>query len=97
MGPKQQHAPGPWSVIDHYDAYGINDADGEPVCEFWRKGSAANAANRALIAAAPELLEALNLAEGFIAGFEDDELQEGMPEMLAQIRTALAKATGDAA
>jgi hypothetical protein len=44
--------------------------------------------------AAPDLLAALDRAEAFIAGFEDDETQEGIAEMLAAIRTALAKAKG---
>lgn len=44
--------------------------------------------------AAPELLEALLIAESFMAGFEDDESQEGIQDNLRQIRAALAKATG---
>lgn len=47
-----------------------------------------------LIAAAPCLLDALNEAESFISGFEDDELQEGVDEMLRRIRDAISKATG---
>jgi hypothetical protein len=50
-----------------------------------------------LIAAAPELLEALGSAERFVSGFEDDEVQEGIAELLAKIRAAIAKATGQAA
>ncbi len=49
-----------------------------------------------LIAAAPEMLAALDRAEAFIAGFEDDDTQEGIPEMLAAIRAALRKAKGAA-
>lgn len=32
---------------------------------------------------------ALAKAEAFIAGFEDDELQEGIPQLLAEIRHAV--------
>lgn len=49
-----------------------------------------------LFRAAPDLLAALDQAESFIAGFEDDELQEGIDGMLAAIRAAIAKAKGEA-
>jgi hypothetical protein len=49
---------------------------------------------RRLQLAAPDLLAALKRAEAFIAGFEDDETQEGIAEMLAAIRAALAGAKG---
>ena len=42
------------------------------------------------------VLEALDRAEAFIAGFEDDDTQEGVTDMLAAIRVALAKAKGEA-
>lgn len=48
----------------------------------------------ALVAAAPDLLAALDCAEGFIAGFEGDETQEGIDWLLATIRAAITKATG---
>ena len=51
-------------------------------------------ANARLISAAPELLTALERAEGFIRGFEDDESQEGMEYLLATIRHAIVKAGG---
>ncbi|HQS59754.1 MAG: hypothetical protein B7Y56_03145 [Gallionellales bacterium 35-53-114] len=51
-------------------------------------------ANHALIAAAPELLEALSIAEEFMRGFEGDEAQVGMEIKLAIIRHALSKARG---
>ena len=41
------------------------------------------------------VLEALERAEAFIDGFEDDDTQEGVGEMLAAIRVALAKAKGE--
>lgn len=54
-----------------------------------------NKANHALIAAAPELLEALTMAEEFISGFEGDEAQTGIEIKLAIMRQALAKARGE--
>ena len=53
-------------------------------------------ANARLIAAAPAMLAALDRAEAFISGFEDDDTQEGVTEMLAAIRAALANARGEA-
>lgn len=42
------------------------------------------------------VLEALERAEAFIAGFEDDDTQEGVTDMLTAIRVAIAKAKGEA-
>lgn len=41
------------------------------------------------------VLEALERAEAFMDGFEDDDTQEGVTEMLAAIRAALANAKGE--
>lgn len=43
-------------------------------------------------AAGPQMLAALVAAEGFIAGFDGDELQPGVAELLATLREALAAA-----
>ncbi|KUE88912.1 hypothetical protein ASL20_09835 [Cupriavidus necator] len=51
-------------------------------------------ANMRLIAAAPELRDALKLAEEFVAGFENDDCQIGIGIKLAIIRSAIAKADG---
>lgn len=42
----------------------------------------------------PAMLGALLMAERFISGFEDDEIQEGVDGLLASIRAAIAKAEG---
>lgn len=47
-----------------------------------------------IIAAAPNVLAALRIAEDFMSGFEGDELQDGIDEKLATIRAAIAKAEG---
>lgn len=41
-----------------------------------------------------DLLTALQLAEDFMAGFEGDELQDGIDQRLATIRSAIALAKG---
>ena len=41
-----------------------------------------------------ELLAALEVAEMFISGFEDDETQENIADLLDGVRKAIAKAKG---
>ena len=81
-----EHTPGPWVVIPArpheeidgaYEAFaGIEGADGSPVCVFGdASGSATmfeNAADYALIAAAPDLLEALIEALPYVESCEYD-------------------------
>ena len=50
-------------------------------------------ANKALIAASPLLYNALAIAEQFMSGFQDDELQDDINISLAIIRDALAAAS----
>lgn len=45
--------------------------------------------------AAPAMLAALQWAESFVSGFEDDELQEGIDDNLSMIRAAIAAALGE--
>lgn len=40
---------------------------------------------------ANDTVDALVQAEGFVSGFEDDELQEGIPELLAGLRSAIQR------
>jgi hypothetical protein len=51
---------------------------------------------RAARASVVAMLAALERAEGFISGFEDDETQESIAETLAAIRAAIARAEGEA-
>jgi hypothetical protein len=96
-----KHTPGPWAIdgcasLGNLDViYGsgrITMMD----CENDEVDDDALLANARLITAAPEMLVALDRAEAFISGFEDDDTQEGVTEMLAAIRVALAKAKGEA-
>lgn len=61
-------------------------AGGEPAYPDWANDLKAVAAER------EQLLAALLAAESFMAGFEGDELQEGIDEKLDAIRAALAAA-----
>lgn len=81
--------PGPW----HYDGRRwIRDAGGIGVL---RVQLGANPDNVRCAAAAPALLAALKIAESFMAGFEGDEMQDGIDERLATIRAAMAAAEPD--
>lgn len=47
-----------------------------------------------LFAAAPDLLDALKSLKSFLNGFEDDDLQVGVVDMLTTARAAIARAEG---
>lgn len=93
-----KHSPAPWSETrSPTGAYYIVAADGSMVARMDDLECVAERqlANRALLKAAPKLLEALAEAERFIAGFEDDEAQEpSINPMLERIRTIIAEAKG---
>lgn len=58
----------------------------------WRASKAAGDALAAAAALIESQTAALVLAESFMAGFEGDEMQDGIDEKLATIRAAIAKA-----
>jgi len=97
-----QHTPGPW-VIDPKNPAKVLNGKGGLITHcnsrFWSEvdepNSDAARANARVIAAAPCMLTALDRAEAFVAGFEDDDTQEGIPELLGAIRAALRKAKGE--
>jgi hypothetical protein len=110
-----KHTPGPW-VADAEDIHFSQDGERD-VCPAPRRGRRLNggfiiarisgpdrAANARLIAAAPELLETLQIiADGFARGsiksklmlaYVDDEAADTMPTTAAElVRAAIAKAT----
>lgn len=55
----------------------------------WRNTRTIEAARQEEMAKRDKLTKALRAAERFVAGFESDELQEGIDELLTEIRTAL--------
>lgn len=86
MGTETKHTPGPWETTGHY-VYGPNDED---ICEV------EDAKNSTVIAAAPELLAALQIIQEKIDAGESGESE--MADLLLQIGKitddAIAKATG---
>ena len=97
-----RHTPGPWqfneSDRDNEDGGFINiycqDNASAQIAEVVPTFGYASAdiANARLIAAAPELLAALQEAEFFMGGFDD--AGEDRPECLDRVRAAITKATG---
>ena len=87
-----KHTPGPWEVTNVYpkrEPYYIAEGKGNAIaCTMG--GSRQDQANANLIAAAPELLEALRLAEATLAA------NLSQSDALPEIRAALAKAEGKA-
>lgn len=82
------HTPGPWThAHDGHGAFSIetDNCDGLQICYV------RNRDNARLIAAAPELLEALDkLASGYLGANWDTGLQD----RIRNARAAIAKATG---
>jgi hypothetical protein len=92
-----QHTPGPW----FYEGQNIRNGDGLDVATVDSERSTERCtsdriplkewtANTHLIAAAPDLLAALEAVDGYWAGGDAPE------ELAAQIRAAIAKAEGGA-
>lgn len=100
------HTPGPWVVVDrkHWSASIALVTTGKPTPVAWasrliRSGDDEALANARLIAAAPELLEALRSAYQFHRVVECiSEPTQGGEECSCQafdpVRAAIAKATG---
>jgi len=100
-----KHTPGPWQVNSNF-ASQVCDCDGTsrgcaPIANM--SGTPAERkANARLIAAAPDLLEALREVEKHLQSYVDAIEYGGgaaskSSERLASVRAAIAKATGDAA
>jgi hypothetical protein len=92
------HSITPWKTAIAFDrAYirNIKDAQGEIIAQIpdWEDGLAETTANARLMAAAPELLEAL---KGMIEYFVDCSIDDySDTETMQAARAAIAKATGD--
>lgn len=101
-----KHTPGPWHVVEEMDddgdvLYSI-EADNVPVADIYRK--AEHEANARLIAAAPELLEALMSILDYAPEMElciasryggDSFTYVGFSGHIADAKAAIAKATGE--
>lgn len=101
MTTESKHTPGPWTVgvdeQDHGRPY-VKDAEGYVVCALiFEPGTGEPEANARLIAAAPDLLEALRACHDYLscipesaAGGDDDAV--GLTRRAA---AAISKATGN--
>jgi hypothetical protein len=97
-----QHTPGPWSVTDgHYPSFKeISGPSFKISVVMWATDLTEDDyrkrdADLHLIAAAPELLEALKLCEGNIASLLASAHPKVYGEWLTVVSAAIAKATGE--
>ncbi len=85
-----KHTPGPWKYIAWHGQHGVHDAMDNDVCETFGEDAEANAR---LIAAAPELLEALEeIVEGAIKHQGSSDMRVTAYAM-HMVRAAIDKAT----
>lgn len=96
---ESKHTPGPWKHIkpESYDATPLPVAARDGFRVAWvnpyaaTNGDGVDTCNARLIAAAPELLEALERMLKFADGFT--QCSAGQPDAKQQARAAIAKAT----
>jgi len=96
---KVAHTPEPWKYVEILGACFVYAGQRE-VLSYRHSPDAENRANARLIAAAPELLAALQAEEEWRAREEDGALDPGWDYetmVVAKRRAAIAKATGSAA
>ena len=90
-----QHTPGPWHPAGDQ---GVQiRSEKHQIAKVWTMRGNEWKANAHLIAAAPELLEALKLCEGNISSLLASTHPRVYGEWLDFVRAAIAKATGGAA
>lgn len=98
MKQQTKHTPGPWKLQPQYDPDGapvnmeLVDANGGIICLFSIDEELEDASN--LIAAAPDLLEALELVSTWANG--QKKISGDFAVVIHQLREAIAKATGGA-
>lgn len=102
-----KHTPGPWHICDNDGAYCMvrgqpaNGYNGASIAKVWLQDGDFNDENARLIAAAPELLEALVVAQQQIAALKrrivwhDCDSVNVVTANERTISAAIAKATGD--
>jgi hypothetical protein len=84
---EEKHTPGPW-LADGASVYEERD-DFSVICNFWSSSLPEWEDNARLIAAAPDLLEALKMADAALRG-----ANMNMAVMQRKIEAAIAKAKG---
>lgn len=90
-----KHTPGPWSAA--FDGHGGMSIDSSS-CQigYVSRGAGRQEANASLIAAAPDLIEALERARSLLATAEGQfppEFNARVREAITQARKAIARAT----
>ena len=90
-----KHTPGPWRVVDSWNDHMVESQNGEEI--IWQDGPhdtpTINEANARLIAAAPDLLEALeSMLQSFLITQSLDDYPIDAP--CNKARAAIAKAKG---
>jgi len=95
-----KHTPGPWEAAEHGD-YGDYDGqcivvlgDDLRIAVVLGEGTPETRANARLMAAAPELLEALQYMTALALGPAGGVSQQQKSDVLTKARAAIAKATG---
>ena len=83
------HTPGPWHVANGVQIRG----EREQIAKVWMMRGGEGNANARLIAAAPELLEALKACAAVCAG--ETMNKRGLISALEQARAALSKCEGN--
>ena len=86
MKTKPKHTPGPWTVERDGNIFDIKAPQGFTPCTTNVIDPETDAANAALIAAAPEMLEVMKDAQGL--------LDNASAELRKRYRAAIAKAEG---
>jgi hypothetical protein len=93
----QAHAPGPWAVEAHgrgaTESWYVQDAIGNDVCRV-RGGEDTTGPNARLIAAAPELVDALRAMLDAYAGKRKPEEREQWHSAVRQAHDILARIEG---
>ena len=84
-----QHTPGPWSVAIGDGCFVVETNDASIRFVIHGSNQEGDAANARLIAAAPDLLDALCMV------LDDPEALDGRPLTYECVRAAIAKATGE--
>ena len=88
-----KHTPGPWQWTQHFDPTISIYKDGfGQIARLYDSSAGTGKANARLIAAAPDLLDALYLVRDYIATMKGNGHEYSM-----SIDAAIAKATGGAA
>ena len=90
-----EHTPGPWTLeYVERGAFQVIEADGAVICHrnFWPHNAERSNANARLIAAAPDMLEALKTIGALLAGrtktIKDDELWGAFSHIIAAVAKA---------